>query len=79
MSHESNMNKHVLSWTIAHLIQEQDARFKEYGSRDGDALALPPRQAHALLAHRGLVGLGEGADEVVRVGDARCLFHLYKF
>ena len=38
------------------------------GAGQGDALALPPRQQHAALAHKGVVALGQGGDEAVCVG-----------
>lgn len=48
----------------------------EDGARDGDALLLPPGELHPLLAHLGVVAVGEGAHKVVRIGLPSGLFHL---
>src|SRR6185437_14506266 len=42
---------------------------------DRDALALAAGQAHAALAHFGLVAVAERADEVVRLGGAGGFAH----
>ncbi len=43
--------------------------------RDGDALALAPRQRVPPLADHGVVPLAELADEVVRVRRLRRIHH----
>ena len=47
------------------LVKDQDARVAEQGARNGNALALAPAERGPLLAHRGVVALGQLADELV--------------
>ena len=49
-------------------VQEDDRRVLEKGAGDGDALALPPGQLHAVLATRRIVAALEAHDEVVGIG-----------
>ena len=50
-------------------VQDEDAGVGEQGAGDGDALALPAREAAALFAHQGVVAFGQFADEVVGSGQ----------
>ena len=50
------------------LVEDQDRRVLQQRARDRHALLLAARELEAALAHRGLVALGRGGDEVV---DAR--------
>ena len=49
------------------LVEDQDRRVLEDRARDRDALALPARQPHAVLADRRVEALRQRADEVERV------------
>ncbi len=55
------------------LVQQQDRRVLEKGTRDGDALALPAGQLGAALAHQRLVTLRQRGDELVGAGQPRRL------
>ena len=43
------------------LVEDQDARIADQGAGDGDALALPARQAAAALADHGVVAFRQVA------------------
>ena len=58
------------------LVQHQDRRVLEDGAGDGDALALAAREAHAALAHHGVVAFRQSGDELVDVGRPRRLLQL---
>ncbi|CAA9321894.1 MAG: hypothetical protein AVDCRST_MAG40-1504, partial [uncultured Gemmatimonadaceae bacterium] len=58
------------------LVEDEDRRVLEEGAGHRDALALAARQARPALAEEGVVALGQGGDEVVRVRGARGLLHL---
>ncbi len=45
-------------------------------ARERNPLALAARERHAALAHYGRVAIGEGHNEVVRLGLARGLLDL---
>ena len=49
-------------------VQQQQGRILQDGARDRNALALAARQAHASLPQKGVVALGQGADELVGKG-----------
>jgi hypothetical protein len=53
------------------LVEDQDARVRDDGAGDGDALPLAAGQLDAALADDGVVAVLEAVDELVRVGDAR--------
>ena len=53
------------------LVQHQDRRVAQQRAGDGDALALAAGKPGAAFADHGLVAIGQGLDEVVRVGGAR--------
>ena len=55
------------------LVEDQDARVGEQGSGDGDALALASGKAGSLLAHHGVVALGQLADEFMGAGQLGCM------
>ena len=59
------------------LVEEQDRRVLEQGSRDGDPLALPAGQLDAPLADLGGVAALGGEDELVGVRRARRLLYLF--
>ena len=46
-------------------VQQQQRRVFQHGPRNGDALALAARQAHAAFAQKGLVALGQCLDETI--------------
>lgn len=50
------------------LIEQQDRGVLQEGAGDRDTLALAAGEARPGLAHRGVVALGQGQDEVVRRG-----------
>ena len=58
------------------VVEDQDARIGENRARDGDALALSAREAHAALADDGVVAELELRDELVAVSDAARLADL---
>ncbi len=58
------------------LVEQQQRRIAQDGPRDGQALALAARQAHALLAEKGGEALGQGVEEFQRIGGARRLPHV---
>ncbi|EGY00670.1 hypothetical protein AZA_76900 [Nitrospirillum viridazoti Y2] len=47
------------------LVQQQHRGVLQHGAGDGDALALAAGQLHAILAHPGVIALGQAQDEVV--------------
>ena len=51
------------------LVQQQDGGIFQDGSCQGNALALPARQASAPFSGQGVVTFGQGHDEVVDVGQ----------
>ena len=53
------------------LVQQQDRRVPQQRAGDGDALALPAREADAALADHRRVALRQAGDEAVRVGRPR--------
>src|SRR6185312_9093645 len=53
------------------LIEYQDARVFEQGSRYREALALAQREQAATLANHGVVGFGQTHDEVMGIGGSR--------
>ena len=58
------------------LVQQQDRRIPQQRAGDGDALALPAREADAALTDHRIVGLRQAGDEAVRVGRPCGRFHL---
>ena len=57
-------------------LDAESERVLQHRARDGDALALAARQAHAAFAQEGGVALGQGFDEFVREGGLGRSFHL---
>ncbi len=53
----------------------RNARIADQSSVDGDALALPARQAGAALADQRVVAFRQAQNEFVRAGQPRCLGH----
>src|SRR5215204_7038083 len=53
------------------LVQDQDGALPEHRPRDGDALALPPREALPALREQRVVGLRQLPDKPVRPGKIR--------
>src|SRR4051812_19469375 len=58
------------------LVEDKDRRPLQNRARDGDALLFASRKLEAALADRGLVAVGEKADEAVDLRQARRLLHL---
>src|SRR6266851_3642166 len=52
------------------LVEDQDARPRQHGAGDGDALALTAREPHAALAHNRLELALEADGEFVDTRDA---------
>ena len=50
------------------LVQKDDRRVLQEGAGDGDALTLPARQLHAVLAAWRIIAALEAHDEIVRIG-----------
>ena len=59
------------------LVENQQRRILEYRARDAYALALSARQPASAVADIGVVALLGLHNEVVGVGNARRLFHLF--
>src|SRR5882672_945377 len=65
---------HALGFIIeraGRLVEDQDARIREQGSRDRDALALAARKIRAVLFDDGLVPERQLEDKFVRAGELR--------
>ena len=58
-------------------VKYQNAWVSEQGTRDGDALTLATTQGAALLAHMGVVALGQFADKFMRTGQLRHTHHRF--
>ena len=70
---------HALAFGVegaGRFVEEEQRRVLQHRPGDRDPLALPAREADAALAEEGLVALGQGGDEVVRVGGGRGGDHL---
>ena len=59
------------------LIQNQNRRILQNGSCNTDSLPLASRQLASTVADVGLITLGHLHDEVVRIGYACCMLHLF--
>ena len=53
------------------LVEQQDRRVLQHRARDRDALPLPAREPHAVLADQRVVALRQFADEAVGGGGSR--------
>lgn len=58
------------------VVKDEQARVDQQGARDGQPLALAPRQADAALAHDRGVALGQFRNKRVRLGGTRRGFDL---
>ena len=58
-------------------VENHDGRILEDGTCDAEALALSAAELAAAVADDGLVAVFGLEDEVMGVGDTRCLFHLF--
>src|SRR6184192_4059478 len=57
------------------IIQNENTRFCEQGSCNGDALALSTREGDATLTNDGLVAILKSGNKSVCLSILRCLFH----
>src|SRR6266480_4852967 len=57
------------------IIQDENARVGEQGTRNGDALALSTGECDAALTNDGLVAILKVGDKGVCLGILRCLFN----
>ncbi len=55
------------------VVQDKDARIRQEGPGDGDALPLPAGERHAALSDLSLIPLRESGDEPVGLGGFGCL------
>ncbi len=56
-------------------VEQQDRRVAQDRAGDGDALALAARQRQSALADLGVVAIGQGLDEDMRLGGFRGVDH----
>ena len=64
--------------TGGRFVEHQDLRALQHRTRNGNALLLSARQAHAVLAHMRLVALRELFKHIVNLSDSASVHHLRK-